>query len=221
MKKIILFLIISLLLLQIALAEEGLIETYKPREVFDLSVHVTNVTGEVLGANCNVQIRNESLANIADLAMNEIGQGWYNATYNTSKVGNYFCRQNCTLGTQYTAATCDFIIQGDKDMPLAIIIMLTLIVAVYLYFARTFNSEIFSQHGLIKAAIMLFVFWFLLIPLNFGLEVMGQSGATDSMIGMISVVHTVMIYLNILLTAYFIIFVVVSFARSIKANVTK
>lgn len=216
-----LILIFIILFATIVIADKGQIETYKPREIFDLGIHLSNDTGDVLGALCQIQIRNESYEDILSATLNEIGGGWYNYTYNTSKTGKYFCRQNCTYGTLFAAETCDFIIKGDENMPIAVILTLALIVFVYLWFIRSLNQDILSQHGLIKSAIFLFVFWFLLIPLNIQIESMGNEGATTSMISMISVVHTVMIYLNLVLTAYFIIYLIVSFARSINENVQK
>ena len=82
------------------------------RNIFDLNIHLTNITGEVSGALCQLQIKNESYNDILNATLNEIGGGWYNYTYNTSKTGKYFCRQNCTMGSLYAAATCDFIIVG-------------------------------------------------------------------------------------------------------------
>ena len=199
-------------------ADKGLIEIYKPDEVFDLSIHLTNITGEVTGANCKTQIRNESYDTLENLDMNEIAGGWYNLTYNQSKVGKYFCRQNCTQGDKYTAETCDFVIRGE-DMSIAIIIMLGIIILVALWLVKNLSTELLAQHGLIKSAIVLFVFWFLLIPLNFGIESLGFNGASASMINLLSNVHTIMIYLNLLLTAYFIIYVIVSFMRSMNENV--
>lgn len=116
----------------IVTADKGEIETYKPNEVFDLSIHLTNKTGEVLGANCSVQIRNDTLELKENLMMNEIGEGWYNATYNTSTVGKYFCRQNCTKGAKYVAGTCDFIIGGEQEMLFAAIVLIPLFITIFL-----------------------------------------------------------------------------------------
>lgn len=216
-----LVLILMVMFATVVFADEGATKTYRPNEVFGLSVHLSNSTGDVIGGNCSIQVRNESYAVIINDLMTEKGGGWYNYTYNTSKVGKYYCRQNCTQGDLYGSATCNFSIKGDSQMPLAIIVMLSLIVFCYLWLVWFLHSDKFTQHGIIKASIILFVFWFLLIPLNFGIESMGQSGASQQMINMVSIVHIVMIYLNILLTAYFVIFVIVSAVRSINENVQK
>ncbi len=114
------------------LADKGLIETYKPREVFDLSIHLTNSTGDVSGATCNVQIRTENFSLKLNDVMNEIGGGWHNYTYNTSKVGKYFCRQNCTLGSSFVAETCDFIIGVEDNMIFGMLVVIPLFIALFL-----------------------------------------------------------------------------------------
>ena len=106
-------------------------------------------------------------------------------------------------------------------MPISVILTLAMIVFVYLWFIRSLNQDVLSQHGLIKSAIFLFVFWFLLIPLNIEISSMTDEGATSSMIAMMNNVHILMIYLNLLMTAYFIIYVIVSFVRSMNENVQK
>ncbi len=121
-----LILILIVLLAQTVYADKGLIEVYKPDVIFDLSLHLTNSTGDVTGATCNIQIRNETFLVLEDSVMNEIGGGWYNFTYNTSTTGKYLCRQNCTLGTLFTAETCDFVIDEGFNVILAIIVILVI-----------------------------------------------------------------------------------------------
>ena len=113
-------------------ADKGLIEVYKPNELFDLGIHLTNTSGEVEGANCDIQIRNETYNVILNDDMNEIGGGWYNYTYNTTEVGKFFCRQNCTYRTSFAAETCDFIIGVDDDMILGMLPLIPLIIAFFL-----------------------------------------------------------------------------------------
>ena len=121
-------------------ADTGETETYKPREIFDLSIHLIDKEGNVENANCSVEIRNQSYDLILNDGMNEIGEGWYNYTYNNSKVGKYFCRQNCTKGTDFAAMTCDFIIEGDSEMDVAIILMLGVFMIVLTLLAISSNS---------------------------------------------------------------------------------
>ncbi len=121
-----------ILLLPIVMADEGEIETYKPREVMDLSIHLTNKTGNVAGAVCQIEVRNESYGVIFNTTLNEIGGGWYNGTYNQSRVGKYFCRQNCTMGKSFTAGTCDFIIGVEDNMIFGMLIAIPLFIALFL-----------------------------------------------------------------------------------------
>lgn len=130
MKKLIILLMI--LCMPVVMADEGLIEVYDQNEVLDLSVHLTNTTGEVEGATCKVTILNTNYTLVYEATMNEIGKGWYNATYKTSNTGKYFCVQNCTKGDLYAAETCDFIIRGDTMILAAII---TVIVIAFLFLA--------------------------------------------------------------------------------------
>lgn len=125
-------LILLIIIMPCVLADKGEIETFKPNEVFDLSIHLSNSTGDVTGANCKVQIRNESFDLLENADMNEINGGWYNYTYNKSQVGKYFCRYNCTQGQLYVAETCDFIIGVDENMALGILVFIPLFIAGFL-----------------------------------------------------------------------------------------
>ena len=120
------------LVLPIVMAEKGEIEIYKPREIFDLSLHLKDDDGDVASASCKIQIRNESFDTLVDGDMNEIGGGWYNYTYNTSKTGVYLCRQNCTKGSLFTSGTCDFVIGVDENMSLGMVVFIPLFIAGFL-----------------------------------------------------------------------------------------
>ena len=124
--------IIMVLLLPIVMADRGEIETYKPGELLDLGIHLSNKTGDVSGALCQVQILNESYGDILNATLNELGGGWYNFTFNTSKVGKYFCRQNCTMGSLFASETCDFIIGVEDNMAFSMIIIIPLFIAIFL-----------------------------------------------------------------------------------------
>ncbi|KKM75544.1 hypothetical protein LCGC14_1389140 [marine sediment metagenome] len=106
---------IILMVLMIAFvdaAQDSNVNIFDTNEVFDLSVHLNNENGDVLGANCSIQIRNNSFDVLVDDNMNEVNGGWYNFTYNTSKVGKHLCRTNCTKSGEFTAGNCDFIIEA-------------------------------------------------------------------------------------------------------------
>jgi len=139
-------------------ADEGLIEQYEKDEVFSLGIHLTNRTGEVLGASCNIQIRNESYFVLEDSVMNEIEGGWYNFTYNTSDLGKYFCRQNCTQGTFYAANTCDFIIEEGIKVITAIILILSIsfILLIIGLWKRDWNFGFLS--GFLFSVIAIYIF---------------------------------------------------------------
>ena|SRR3990167_9359131 len=120
-----------LMMMPIVMADSGIIETYKPNEVFDLSIHLTNKTGDVSGANCTAEIRNSTYGVKDTIQLYEINGGYYNATYNTSKIGSYFCRTNCTKDTQFVAGACDFIIKGDQ-MVMGVIILIPIFITLFL-----------------------------------------------------------------------------------------
>jgi len=121
--------IMMVLVLPMVMADKGEIEIYKPREIIDLSVHLTNNTGDVTNANCSIQIRNESYGTLVDEYLGEVGNGWYNFTYRTNNTGKYFCRWNCTQGTQYIAETCDFVVGVDDNMALGMVVFIPLFIA--------------------------------------------------------------------------------------------
>lgn len=208
-----------ILCLPFVYAQDSEINVYRPNEVFDLSVHLLNSTGGVEGATCQIAILNESKNLIIEDTLNEISGGWYNYSYNISDVGYYNCRQNCTKGDKYIAGTCDFAIKGDDSVPLAAIISILVVIFVYLWIISNFTTERLKDHGLIKTLLFGLILWILLLPVNFSIETLGQNGATASMISIMSTMHIVMIYLNVAFSFYLVVFLIVSFARSIQENV--
>lgn len=134
-------LIILILLSTMVFAEENVKKTYKPNEIIDLGLHLTNGTGDVIGANCSTQIRNETYGVVDENIMNDIGGGYYNYTYNTSRIGTYFCRQNCTQGNFYDANTCDFIVGGDEKTSISIILMMGIVIAFFFILAGIVKIE--------------------------------------------------------------------------------
>lgn len=209
-------LMIMVMFVPMIYADKGLIEIYKPNEVFDLGIHLTNRTGEVLGADCNVQIRNESFGVIQDATMNEIGGGWYNYTYNQSKIGKYFCRQNCTQGTFYVANTCDFIIAGEENMPIAIILAVIFVIIVYFFLLiNLFTERTFTEHGLIKLLFFMVAFWILLLPVNMAILYNDFNGGPASVTANLEVLYLIMIWLNWFIMVYFILWFIVQMLRKI------
>jgi hypothetical protein len=143
--KIWIILIVVLLSLNIAFAEQGTTETYSPGQKFLLNVHVTDLGGEVNNANCSVQIRNETNDVVLDSNLIRQEGGWYNYTYNISKVGEYSCRYNCTLNGRYSAATCDFVIKGDDSMILGALILIPIFISIlFLVLSWSLNDEKFQ-----------------------------------------------------------------------------
>ena len=114
-----------------------------------------NITGDVTGATCNVQIRNESYIVLDNFVMEDLGGGFYNATYNTSRIGKFFCRQNCTQGAFFAAETCDFVIEGDEKLAIAITLLLLFVISAYLVLVVIMSRETFSVHGAVKVAMLL------------------------------------------------------------------
>ena len=137
---IILIMVIALMVF----ADEGGIETYKPNQVFDLSLHLTDSNGEVEGANCSIQIRNASYNVELDDDMREQSGGYYNYTYNTSKIGKYYCRQNCTKGVDYSASVCDFTIKGEENMYISLVLILIFTIIFLLWLAYYVNIQSFK-----------------------------------------------------------------------------
>jgi hypothetical protein len=114
--------IIMVLLLPIVMAQEKDVNIYDLDEEFDLSIHLTNKTGDVKGATCKTQIRYSNSTVKDEIIHDEVGGGWYNATYNSSESGTFLCRHNCTQGTKFASETCDFKIKSDDIMIMTSII---------------------------------------------------------------------------------------------------
>jgi len=214
MKQILILLL--LVLLPIVTADEGEIEIYKPRELFDLSVHVSNKTGDVLGATCQVEIRNETLNVIHNASFNEIGGGWYNSTFNTSKTGKYFCRQNCTQGKLFVSDTCDFIIKGDRQMPVAVIITVVSIIIIYFFIlAKLITERQFTEHGMVKLMFYLIAFWVVLLPLNMALQFNVDNGGPQVVTDNLNLLHQIIVWLNYFITIYFVLWFLVQMLKKV------
>ena len=186
--------------------DKGEIEVYRPNEVFDLSIHLSKNTGIATGATCQAEIRNSSYDVIHNVTLNEINGGWYNATYNQSKIGKYFCRQNCTQGTFYIANTCDFIIAGEENMPIAIILAVIFVIIVYFFLlVNLFTARTFTEHGLIKLLFLMVAFWILLLPINMAILYNDFNGGPASVTSNLEVLYLIMIWLNWFIMFYFML----------------
>lgn len=203
----------------LVIADGGDIEIYKPKEVIDLSVHVSNVTGNVVGATCQVEVKNSSYGRIFNTTMNEIGGGWYNATYNNSKVGKYFCLQNCTSGSLFVAGTCDFVIQGDATMPIATVLVILFVIAMYIILMRFFTLQIFSEHGLVKLLLIMLAFWFLLLPVNVVTRLNEFNGGPASVTSNLDTLFVIMLLVNVFISFYFFLWFIAQIVK--KINVSK
>jgi len=215
MKKC-LIIIFIILMSAIVTADKGLIEVYKPNEVFDLGIHLTNSSGDVGKANCSVQVRNESLGVILDDIMNEVGGGWYNYTYNNSNVGKYFCRQNCTKDSLYTAETCDFVIKGDENMNTAIIIAVMSILIIYLALIFFFTKNTtFEEHAILRLLFIVSGFWFLLLPLNIAIQINEFNGGSTIITTNLEILMQIMVWVNVLITFYFMLWFLVKIMQKL------
>ncbi len=208
--------ILLIMLMPMVMADSGEIEVYKPREVFDLSVHLSNNTGVVTGATCQAEIRNEDYDVIHNVTLNEIDGGWYNGTYNQSKIGKYFCRQNCTMGALFVAETCDFVIAGEVNMPVAVILVVIFVIFVYFFLlVGLFTARTFSEHGLIKLLFFMIAFWILLVPINMAVLYNNFNGGPVAVTDMLELLHQIMIWLNSFIIVYFILWFLTQMLKKI------
>lgn len=216
--KCTLLIILTILLLPIVMADGGDIEIYKPKEVIDLSVHLTNVSGDVTGANCSIQINNISYNSILNTIMNEVGNGWYNYTYNTTKIGSYFCRYNCTQGDMFVAETCDFVIAGEEDMPIAVILVVIFVIIVYFFLLiNLFTARAFTEHGLIKLLFLMIAFWILLLPVNMAVQYNDANGGPVVVTEHLETLYIIMVWLNSFIILYFMLWFIVQLLKKIGA----
>ena len=208
--------ILLIMFLPIVMADSGEIEVYKPNEVFDLSIHLSNKTGVVTGATCQAEIRNESYGVIHNVTLNEISGGWYNATYNTSKIGKYFCRQNCTMGNLFVAETCDFVIAGEEDMPIAVILVVLFVIIVYfVLLINLFTARVFTEHGLIKLLFLMIAFWVLLLPVSMAIQYNDANGGPVAVTTYLELLYQIMIWLNSFIIVYFMLWFLVQMLKKI------
>ena len=208
--------IILIMFLPTVMADRGEIEIYRPNEVLDLSIHLSNRTGNVLGALCQAEIRNDTYNVIFNTTLNEIDGGWYNGTYNTSKVGKYFCRQNCTLGTFFAAETCDFVIEGDSQMPIAVILTIIFVISVYFFILiKLFTERQFTEHGMIKLLFYMTAFWILLLPLNIAIQYNDFEGGPIVVTEHLELLYEIMVWLNWFITFYFMLWFIVQMLKKV------
>ena len=214
--KCTLLLISIIFLLPIVMADKGEIEIYRPNEVMDLSIHITNKTGNVLGATCQAEVRNESYDVIHNVTLNDIGGGWYNGTYNQSKTGKYFCRQNCTQGKLFAAETCDFVIAGEENMPVAVILTVIFVIFVYFFLlVGLFTARTFTEHGLVKMLFFMIAFWVLLLPLNMAIQYNDANGGPAAVTDHLTLLYQIMIWLNSFIIVYFFLWFIVQMLKKI------
>jgi len=108
MKKLIL--IMGLLLIGIASAEYGTIETWKTGSN-DIVVHVYDRQSgtDLTGVTCTIDILSSVFAVLVnDAAMEDSGNGWYNYTYTQSTAGTYNSRIKCIFGSNGSSTTTSF-----------------------------------------------------------------------------------------------------------------
>ena len=193
--------ILFMVFLPIVMADKGEIEVYKPNEVFDLSIHLTNQTGIVLGATCNAEVRNESYDIIETIALNEINGGWYNGTHNRSATGKFFCSQQCSKGEFFAASTCDFVIEGDKQMPIAVAIIILVVIILYFFILiRLLTERQFTEHGLIKLLFYMTAFWILLLPINIAIQLNDFNGGPPVISEHLETLYIIMVWFNWFIT---------------------
>lgn len=200
----------------VVLADEGEIEKYKPSEVFDLGVHVSNVSGDVLGADCRIQIRNSSYNTVVNTDMNEIGGGWYNFTYNTTTRGIHFCRHNCTQGPLFVSETCDFIIEGDDQVSLSAVFVTLFIISIYLIMLFILQSRMFAEHGGVKIALIVLILWMMLLPLNIVVEFNEFNVGPTTVTTQLELLYRIMIYINYAATFYLFFFVIMEIIKKLR-----
>jgi len=208
--KAILLTILMFVLISIGVyADQGIIETYQPNELFNLALHLSDENGNVLGSNCGIQIRNNSFDVILNGDMNEINQGWYNFTFNTSQTGSYFCRQNCSSGpSKFVAETCDFIIEPDEElnkMTLAIIVAVLAVILFYLFLFKAFTIQLFIEHGAIKTLLLFVSMWLIQIPINIMISFNNFFLGPPQVSSLLNTTNLVIISINTLILFYFIL----------------
>ena len=128
----IIILLMFIILTTFVLAQEKDVDIYDLNEEFDLSIHLSDESGDITGAECQTQIRNINFIVIDTFTNNEVNGGWYNATYSSNSSGIFLCRHNCTKGTDFTSEVCDFKIQDDDTMVIAAIITVLAIALIFL-----------------------------------------------------------------------------------------
>lgn len=183
-------------------AEQEETRYFNPGEVIDLSVHLTNNTGTVSNATCTVEIKNESYSTVHLQNLTEVGEGWYNGTYNTTTLGIYKCTQECSKNGDYVSGTCNFTIKGSETMGTAIIIGLIFIILAYIVLLRYFSADMFGEHGLIRMFIFLAIFWILLIPM-FAIQEFNKIGfGSTGLTAIFDTLYLIMIVINVVITFY-------------------
>lgn len=170
-------------MIPIVIADKGEIETYKPAERFDLTIHLTNQTGEVNKANCTVMVLNSSYGVILNESMVSKGRGWYNYTYNQSNVGKYFCSQSCVNGGLFAAETCDFIIGVEDNMLLGMIVFIPLFIAAFLLVISFFLPA--EKFWALKIALPILGLVFIFQSYQYGVIAIGELYAFPNLINAI------------------------------------
>lgn len=138
--------------------------------------------------------RGEWISNISNLA---IGFYEWRTTCNTSSVGG--------IGSFDFEVTKNGFIEDEQNVHFTIIFVVIFVIIFYLILTSKFAIELFTDHAFIKLLFLLASMWMSLFPLNIALQFAEFLQIPASIPGQLELMIQIIIWINILITFYFVI----------------
>lgn len=209
--KIIIPIIMFTILIGIVMACK---EVYKPNEVVNI---FDEVEESGLGAECNVTLYNETQELYTNKTM-QMEDLKYNYSFGTNlSIGEYRARIECHKLCPYNAnctnlylGECNFVIESDGRMEIAIMLVMVGMIAVFIVF-----TFFFAKHeSSLTYFFLLGTFICTAISLNLGWQMARQN--TFSYVGVILVAYRVSLWVTWLLFLYILIILTVRMFNFMK-----
>ncbi len=95
---------------------------------------------------------------------------------------------------------------------IAVMLPLLFVIAYYGYLIKALDNKIFSYQGILKGMFIILNFWLILIPVVLAVELVDINEPTEGdyevLTDIILIIYRVIIFLNVFLTAWFLVVII-------------
>ena len=203
---------------------------YKVGTAVNVQAAVFNSSKQQLtnsGVECWLSVYQQNSSDVFINNKMDYANGFFNFTVTdnvTYQIGmhNYLVACNTTQNGGYSAGSFEVSLGGfpgkEDNVPLLAGLVLFGVALIWLFLIFSLSGENFTEHGLVKVAVIVLVLWVLMLPVSLAVDAINTKGGSAAMLGTVETLFIVMIYLNAAFTLYMIVFMIVSFARSLNNN---